>query len=83
MKPGITLDVQPGDNIEAVCVEAQTIADNLGRSVGFHFNSVRCVAIPGGSAEKLAENQQEASRSELVVYSNSAAVEIELNWDQR
>lgn len=77
MKPRLTLDVGAGDDLEATCLEAQTIADRLDRSVSFHFNSVRCVAVPGGTAQGLADIQQEAQRSQIVVYSNSAKVEIE------
>jgi hypothetical protein len=77
MTPGLTLYVGGGHRLDEVCRDAQNIADTLKRSVGFTFNSVRCVAMPGGDAAKLAEMQQEASRSEFVVYSNSAAVEFE------
>lgn len=76
--PGLSLEAWPGDNIDRVAASAQDIADKLDRSVGFTFNSVRCVAMPGGNAEKLAEMQQEAQNGELVVYSNSAKVEFEL-----
>ena len=76
MKPGLTLDTFGGDDIETVCVEAQRIADLLNRGVGFQFNSVRCVAIPGGDAAKLAERQQRAQRSTLVVHSDSVGSDI-------
>lgn len=77
MTPGLTLETFGGDNVAVVCAEAQGIADKLDRAVGFTFNSVRCVAMPGGTAQRLVEMQQEAQSSALVVYSNSAKVEIE------
>ncbi len=77
MKPGLILETFGGDRVEDVCAEAQRIADKLDRSVGFTFNDVRCVALPGGKADKLTEMQQEAQRSHLVVYSNAAVIEIE------
>jgi hypothetical protein len=76
MTPGLTMNTFGGDDIEQVCAEAQRIADSVGRAVGFKFNSVRCVAVPGGSAAKLAERQQLAQRSEMVVHSDDVGTAI-------
>jgi hypothetical protein len=81
MMPGLTMVNFECKGIEEVAREAQRIADLTDRSVGFEFNSVRCVAWPGGSAEKLAELQQEAQRHQLVVYSNSGSIEIEREFE--
>lgn len=77
MKPGLTLDTFGGDDIATVCAEAQLIADTLNRGCGFQFNGVQCVAVPGGTAAKLAEAQQEAQRSRMIVHSDTIKIEIE------
>ena len=76
MRPGLTMETFGGDDIEAVCAKAQDIANTLDRAVGFTFNSVRCVAVPKGDAAKLAERQQRAQRSQLVVHSDSVGPDI-------
>lgn len=77
MKPGLSLWIEPGQKIDEAARQAQLLADQTQRAVGFLFNSVRCVAWPGGDAERLSQAYHDALASELVVYSNSLAVEIE------
>lgn len=78
MTPGLTMKTFGGDSIDKTSAEAQRIADLLDRAVGFEFNSVRCVAVPGGNADKLADRQQRAQRSVLVVHSDNIGPGIEI-----
>jgi len=59
----LTLEVDPGCKVAEACTVAQRIANVAVTPVEFQFNSVLCVAVPGGDAELLAERQQEASRA--------------------
>lgn len=79
MIPGLTMTVYGGESIERAAKEAQRIADATDRAVGFTFNSVRCVAQPKGDAKRLIEMQQEAQRSQLVVYSDESKISVELS----
>ena len=44
----LKLEVEPGETIQDACGEAQAIADKTAMDVEFEFNSVDCVAVPGG-----------------------------------
>lgn len=77
MTPGLTMHVPPCTDIAKAAADAQGLVDTTNRCVGFTFNSVRCVAWPGGSAERLVEAYNEAANSELIVYSDSIAVKVE------
>lgn len=65
----LTLEIEPGRNIDAACKKAQSVADQTGFTVEFKFNGVLCVAQPGGSAAELAQRQQEAQAAVPTVYS--------------
>lgn len=65
MSAFMTIDCTAGSNIEHVSRDAQRIADMLGIGVDFRFNNVHCVAVPGGSAEHLAEEQQRQQSRKL------------------
>jgi hypothetical protein len=82
VRPGLTLENFACESIADVAAEAQRIADTLDRSVGFTFNQVRCVALPGGKAETLAKMQQEAQRSQFVVCSDALRVDFEVEDDR-
>ena len=45
-----------GSSPEHLAQDAQRIADQLGVMAEYDFNGVRCIAWPGGSAQKLHEN---------------------------
>lgn len=61
----IDIDIRPGASIDSACIEAQRLADLLQIAVGFKFNSVECVAVPGGDADVLSENWDNELRREL------------------
>lgn len=61
----VTLDCTAGTSIDTMAADAQRVADLLGITVEFKFNDVHCVASPGGSAERLAAEQQEQQRRKL------------------
>ena len=44
----LMLEVEPGETIQDACREAQKVADVTQWPVEFEFNSVDCVAVPGG-----------------------------------
>lgn len=44
----LKLEVEPGETVQDACREAQMIADATQWPVEFQFNSVDCVAMPGG-----------------------------------
>jgi len=54
----LKLDAYAGSSIEACCSSACQISDQLGLTVVFDFNGVKCIAVPNGDPEKLAEHQQ-------------------------
>jgi hypothetical protein len=49
----LKLEVEPGETIQDACREAQEIADKTSWNVEFKFNSVDCVAVPGGDENTL------------------------------
>ena len=49
----LTLEAYAGSAIEHCCVMAQRVADTLGVNVGFNFNDVECLAMPGGTDAEL------------------------------
>lgn len=55
----ITIEISAGTSIERACEDAHRVANRLGINCEFDFNSVRCFAVPQGSAELLAARQQE------------------------
>lgn len=59
----LKLEVEPGETIEDACTHAQAVADASDQPVEFQFNSVLCVAVPGGDADRLHERQYAASRA--------------------
>lgn len=61
----ITVEMYPGCSIERAAEDAIRIANTLRFDVEFQFNGVRCLAVPGGSSEKLVERQQAEQRREL------------------
>jgi hypothetical protein len=65
MSSFVTIDCTAGSSIDRVSADAQRIADLLGISVDFRFNDVHCVAVPGGSADHLAEEQQRQQSRKL------------------
>ena len=69
----LTLETRAGTNIDDACRKAQSVADQTGFNVEFMFNSVLCVAQPGGNAEELAERQQEAQAAVPTVYSREGS----------
>lgn len=54
----LPLIVPAGAAITEACEQAQHIADILSCHVEFGFNGVKCVAVPGGCAAHLADQQQ-------------------------
>lgn len=58
MTASITIEIAPGASIESACVDAQRVADLLGIDCQFQFNGVRCLAVPHGLSQVLAEAQQ-------------------------
>lgn len=44
----LKLEVEPCETIQDACREAQEIANKTKMDVEFEFNSVDCVAVPGG-----------------------------------
>lgn len=52
----VTLEPMIGSSPEHLAQDAQRIADQLGVMAEYDFNGVRCIALPGGSAQKLYEN---------------------------
>lgn len=66
------MEIEPGETLAAACVNAQEVADKCEWPVEFQFNSVRCVAIPGGDAQELADRQNLASRTVIQVRSNGS-----------
>ena len=52
----VALEAMAGSSPEHLAQHAQRIADQLGVMAEYDFNGVRCIAWPGGSAQKLHEN---------------------------
>jgi hypothetical protein len=52
----VKIEVEPGEDIQDACREAQKIADAIEQPVEFEFNSVDCVAVPGGDPITLYGN---------------------------
>lgn len=61
--------VEPGEDLSDACRNAQEFANDCHWDVEFDFNSVHCIAKPGGDPELLAHRQQEASRRTPTVHS--------------
>lgn len=55
----IEVKIDPGCLITAAFEETLALANRLGVVISFEFNSVTCMAIPGGSAEAGMENYHE------------------------
>lgn len=51
----LRLEAEPGDDVDACATRAQIIADHLCIEVAFTFNTVECVANPGGWAPRLSD----------------------------
>lgn len=70
----LVLEIEPGETIEDACREAQKFSNVTHMPVTFTFNSVDCVAVPGGDPELLAQRQHHASQSRLRVTSEEGAM---------
>jgi hypothetical protein len=57
----LQLIVEPCEDLNDACRNAQRFADACEWDVEFQFNSVLCIAKPGGDPELLADRQREAS----------------------
>lgn len=53
--PNLKIECVAGEAIADCCRAAQYIADQLRITVEFQFNSVKCLASPGGDGDLLAE----------------------------
>lgn len=58
----LKLEVEFCETIGDACDYAQAVADKVDDPVEFQFNSVLCVAVPGGCAVTLKNRQFEASQ---------------------
>jgi hypothetical protein len=70
----LQIKVEPGETIEEACFFAQEVADKSTWPVEFEFNSVLCVAQPGGDADALYERQQQAQHTKPTVYSDGRPI---------
>lgn len=61
----LDLECIAGTPIDLASEHAQRVADMLGIYVGFEFNGVRCLAVPGGDAVHLAASQQSEQNRQL------------------
>jgi len=52
----LDVEVCPGGHIESACQDAISLADQLGVTVWFIFNGVKCGARPGDDWQLLHEN---------------------------
>lgn len=52
----MTFEPIAGSDPRHLAASAQRIADQLTVKVGYDFNGVHCVAVPGGSAKRLYES---------------------------
>lgn len=61
----ITLNAEAygGAEVKETCAEMQRLADLLNCVISLDFNGVKCSAVPGGDAEKLAQRQQDKQAS--------------------
>jgi len=55
----LRLEVEPCETLQDACQEAQNIADLTLMDCEFEFNSVDCVAVPGGEPTFLHERWSE------------------------
>jgi hypothetical protein len=70
----LTIEIEPGETIEDACNYAQDIADKCQWPVEFEFNSVLCIAQPGGDPAALYERQQQAQHTKPTVYSDGRPI---------
>jgi len=68
----LRLEVEPCETLQDACQEAQNIADLTLMDCEFEFNSVDCVAVPGGCPITLHNAQQKASQSRFRVTSGDS-----------
>lgn len=68
----LQLEIEPCETLNDACEFAQALADRNEHPVESMFNSVLCIAQPGGCKMKLAGRYREASSSYLTVYSGSS-----------
>lgn len=59
----LSVRVLSGANIEAVCYEAQHIANVLRVDITFSFNDIRCIAQPTGRADTLIDEYRAISQA--------------------
>ena len=52
----INVEVSPGSDIKTACRDAIALANDLGLTVWFNFNGVKCGARPGDDCDLLIEN---------------------------
>lgn len=57
----LRVEFNPGDDIRNASEDAQCLADRLGVTVDFKFNTVTCIASPGGTATMLADEFMRAA----------------------
>lgn len=55
-KCAVTVSFDGGTDVDEAFKEAIQLANRVKVKVEFNFNGVKCIAFPGGSAEKGAEN---------------------------
>lgn len=67
MRLSITLQPQPGDSIEALARELQTMSDRWGITCETKFKDVRLVAHTGGIAQNLVDGYWDWTRSPTTV----------------
>lgn len=65
MSATLSIEISAGSSIERAAEDAQRIADILRVNVEFSFNEVRCLAVPGGMPDVLAERQQQEQARKL------------------
>jgi len=68
----LRLEVEPCETLQDACQAAQEISDQTLMDVEFEFNSVDCVAVPGGCPITLHNAQQRASQSRFRVTSGDS-----------
>ena len=65
MSASIKIEIYAGTSIDDASRDAQWVADSLRIRCEFRFNDVKCVAVPGGNAARLAERQQREQSRKL------------------
>jgi len=59
----LRLEIEPCENIQDACREAQRVADLTQTDCEFEFNGVDCVAVPGGNPITLHSRQHDAQNT--------------------